>query len=45
MAGAPIVLLHCQSNQCLCVGTHGFANHFGKEIEVCGLIATSVGNS
>ena len=45
MAGAPVVLLHCQSNQCLCVGTHGFANDFGKELEVCGHTATSVGNS
>ena len=45
MAGAPVVLLHCQSNQCLCVGTHGFANDFGTELEVCGHTATSVGNS
>ena len=45
MAGAPIVLLHCQTNQCLCVGTHGFANDFGKELEVCGHTETSVGNS
>ena len=45
MAGAPVVLLHCQSNQCLCVGTHGFANDFGKELEVCGHTETSVGNS
>ena len=45
MAGAPVVLLHCQSNQFLCVGTHGFANDFGTELEVCGHTATSVGNS
>ena len=66
MAGAPVVLLHCQSNQvslflfyvpairltscfvhsqCLCVGTQGFANDFGTELEVCGHTATSVGNS
>jgi hypothetical protein len=36
---------HCQTNQCLCVGTHGFANDFGKELEVCGHTETSVGNS
>jgi len=35
MVGAPIVLLHCGTNQCLSVEGHTVMNDFGKELEVC----------
>ena len=45
MAGAPIVLLHCQTNQCLSVPGPAFANDFGDELEVAGHTASGAGNA
>lgn len=45
MQGAPIVLLHCQTNQCLSVEGHALMNDFGKELEVCGHTSVSAGTS
>mmetsp|Transcript_18271 Transcript_18271/g.45445 ORF Transcript_18271/g.45445 Transcript_18271/m.45445 type:complete len:296 (-) Transcript_18271:170-1057(-) len=45
MAGAPIVLLHSQTNQCLSVEGHSLMNDFGKELELCGHTCASKGNS
>ena len=44
-AGAPIVLLHSQTNQCLSVEGHELMNDFGKELEVCGHTSVSAGTS
>lgn len=43
MAGAPIVLLHCGTNQCLSVEGHSVMNDFGKELEVCAHSAVTKG--
>ena len=45
MAGAPIVLLHCQTNQCLSVEGHELMSDFGKELELCGHTSVSAGTS
>ena len=45
MAGAPVVLLHSQTNQCLSVEGHELMNDFGKELEVCGHTSVSAGTS
>ena len=45
MAGAPVVFLHCQTNQCLSVEGFSFANDFGDELEVCGRTDVGAGNS
>lgn len=45
MAGAPVLLLHSQTNQCLSVEGHELMNDFGKELEVCGHTSVSAGAS
>lgn len=45
MAGAPVVLLHSQTNQCLSVEGHELMNDFGKELEICGHTSVSAGTS
>ena len=45
MAGAPVVFLHCQTNQCLSVEGLSFTNDFGDELEVCGRTNVGAGNS
>lgn len=45
MAGAPVVLKHCQTNQCLAVPGFSFPNDFGHEFEVCGHTFVSAGNA
>ena len=42
-AGAPIVIRHCQTNQCLAVPGATVANDFGDEFEVAGHTASSAG--
>ena len=44
-AGAPIVIRHCQTNQCLAVPGATVANDFGDEFEVAGHTASGAGNA
>ena len=44
-AGAPIVIRHCQTNQCLAVPGATVANDFGDEFEVAGHTASGAGVS
>ena len=44
-AGAPVVIRHCQTNQCLSVPGPAFANDFGDELEVAGHTASGAGNA
>ena len=44
-AGAPVVIRHCQTNQCLSVPGPAFANDFGDELEVAGRTASGAGNA
>lgn len=46
MAGAPIVVLHCNTNQLASVSdAAAFENDFGRELEVSGKTAVGAGNS
>ena len=45
MAGAPIVLLHSQTNQLLSVEGQSVMNDFGKELELCGHTSVAAGTS
>ena len=45
MAGAPVVLLHCQTNRCAAMEGAAFATDFGNELEVCGRTVTGAGNA
>jgi len=45
MAGAPIVMLHCNTNQLASVSGAAFENDFGQELEVSGKTAVGAGNS
>jgi|TARA_B110000977_G_scaffold58688_1_gene79772 hypothetical protein len=45
MAGAPVVIKHCQTNQCLGVPGFSFENDFGGELEVCAHTFSSSGNA
>jgi len=44
MAGAPVVIRHCQTNQCIFVG-RAFETDFGTEYEVAGRTASGTGNA
>merc|ERR1719453_1642140 len=43
MAGAPIILLHCATNQCLSCEGHAVHNDFGKELEICSHSTVTLG--
>ena len=44
-SGAPVVIRHCNTNQCLAVPGHSSANDFGDELEVAGHTASGAGNA